>query len=513
MARLKHPNIVQVHAVGEIDRRPFFAMELVEGGSLARRIAGKIQPADQAARWLQTLAGAMHYAHGQGIIHRDLKPGNIVLTPDGTPKITDFGLARRLEGDATHTHDGKIRGTVCYMSPEQARGDYGEIGPLSDVYALGVVLYELLTGRPPFKEATDHDTLALVRTQDPAPLREFNPGVDAELEAICLKCLEKKPGQRYRSAQALADDLGRWLRHERTVARPRSRLVRICRMLRRHWVASAMASLVAATAVMGPIVYYYLHPDRPLWTIQRQWDKGRQVTLINETGLPKWCRWRTNDTETRYFSRADGALTIEARRLGLLELWREDSRRSRFRLRGQVRHDERVQNGDSEVGLFFAHRTYPVKEGRTAHCFFTLSLDNLTVCMNSKSPTERVPNQFRLSIRRHLEPEPPLFSELMAECQRMPFTSTYPPYRADDWWSLTLEVTPDWIRGYLGDQPLPKLSRRVFMDHARALTVYHNPYPMSFLPDLPAEGGLGLYVYRATASFRRFTIEAIDSEP
>ncbi len=154
VAALRHPNIVQVHDVGEVDGRPYFTMELVEGGDLAEQIQGVPQPARQAADLVATLADAVHAAHQSGIVHRDLKPSNILLTEDGTPKVTDFGLARRLEGDGGLTLSGAPLGTPSYMAPEQARGDKDAIGPATDVYALGAILYELLTGRPPFRAET-----------------------------------------------------------------------------------------------------------------------------------------------------------------------------------------------------------------------------------------------------------------------------------------------------------------------------------------------------------------------
>ena len=220
VARLQQPNIVQIHEVGEHDGLPYFSLEYVEGGSLAERIGGKPQPVNEAARHVELLARAMAYAHEQGIVHRDLKPANVLLTKDGQPKITDFGLAKRLESDASQTQSGTLMGTPNYMAPEQARGEVREVGPLADVYALGVILYEMLTGRTPFLGASILDTLEQVRNQEPVPPSRLQPKVPRDLETICLKCLQKEPAKRYATAAALADDLRRFLAGEPILARP-----------------------------------------------------------------------------------------------------------------------------------------------------------------------------------------------------------------------------------------------------------------------------------------------------
>jgi serine/threonine-protein kinase len=175
VAALRHPNIVQIYEVGDVSGQPYFTMELVEGGDLAEKIQGVPQPARQAAALVATLADAIHEAHQSGIVHRDLKPGNILLTEDGTPKVTDFGLARRLQGEGGLTLSGVPMGTPSYMAPEQARGDKGAVGPATDVYALGAILYELLTGRPPFRAESATATLQQVVADEPVPPARLNP--------------------------------------------------------------------------------------------------------------------------------------------------------------------------------------------------------------------------------------------------------------------------------------------------------------------------------------------------
>ena len=255
-ARLHHPNIVQIFEVGEHGEMPFLSLEFCGGGSLAKKLAGTPLLPAEAAALVQTLARAMQAAHAKGVIHRDLKPANVLLADDGTPKIADFGLAKKLD-EAGQTLPGDVMGTPPYMAPEQAGGK--EVGPLADVYALGAVLYECLTGRPPFKAATPLDTIFQVMSSaEPVPPRRLNPAVPRDLEIICLKCLQKEPGQRYDSALALADDLDRFLSHKPILARPSSRRERFAKWCRRNpWIALLIVAL-AAYAVTTSVLYWYL---------------------------------------------------------------------------------------------------------------------------------------------------------------------------------------------------------------------------------------------------------------
>jgi hypothetical protein len=246
-ARLQHPHIVQIHEIGAQVDRPYFSLEFVEGGSLDKKLAGTPQPPRTAAALLETLARAMHYAHERGVVHRDLKPANVLLTVDGVPKIGDFGLAKQLDAEMDHTQSGAILGTASYMAPEQALGQKQKIGPLSDVYALGAILYEMLTGRPPFRGTTLLETLEQVRSEEPVPPKRLQPGVLRDLETICLKCLHKEPGKRYPSALALAEDPRRFSNGEPIQARPVGAPERLWRWCRRKPALAGLV-LVAITA-------------------------------------------------------------------------------------------------------------------------------------------------------------------------------------------------------------------------------------------------------------------------
>ncbi len=258
-AKLDHPGIVPVFEVGQHEGHHYFTMAYVEGESLAHRLTrGLPQPRD-AALLLKQVAEAVAYAHVEGVVHRDLKPANILLPacglaeaaakPQAAPRITDFGLAKQIERDSVLTVTGQVLGTPSYMPPEQASGKRGQVGPLSDVYSLGAVLYALLTGRPPFQAATGLDTLLQVLDQEPVPPRQLNRSIPRDLETICLKCLEKEPSRRYASARDLVADLDRYLNKQTIKARPSSRRERLVKWMRRRPAAAALLGVSVAAAI------------------------------------------------------------------------------------------------------------------------------------------------------------------------------------------------------------------------------------------------------------------------
>lgn len=259
VGRLAHPNIVQIHEVGTEQGRPFLSLEYIEGGSLDRRLSGAPMPPREAAALVHTLAAAMCHAHERGVIHRDLKPANILLTTDGVPKITDFGLAKRIfEEQSGQTASGAMLGTPSYMAPEQALGNSRDSGVAVDVYALGAMLYELLTGRPPFRGATLLDTLEQVRSQEPVAPRQLIGKLPRDLETICLKCLQKQPAHRYGTSAELADDLQRFLDHLPIHARPVGYVGRLARWSARNpmlaVLTAALAVVLTTASIVAPIV-------------------------------------------------------------------------------------------------------------------------------------------------------------------------------------------------------------------------------------------------------------------
>lgn len=247
-ARMRHPNIVQIYDVGEENGIPYMALEFVDGGTLARAIALKpMTPAD-AAVLVETLARAVAYAHSRGVIHRDLKPANVLLSSDG-PKVADFGVALILDPGAS-AHSGVLAGTPNYMAPEQA-DSRKDVGPPADVYALGAILYECLTSRPPFKAATPLETLDLVKNRPPVPPAALQPGVPEDLDTICLKCLDKEPGRRYSTAEELAEDLARYRHGRPIIARPVGRAERVWRWIRRNPIDASLVGTLALAIAIG----------------------------------------------------------------------------------------------------------------------------------------------------------------------------------------------------------------------------------------------------------------------
>ena len=243
-ARLQHPNIVAVHEIGETGGQPYFSMDYVAGRNLAELVRDRPLPARQAAGYVRTIAQAVQYAHAHGVLHRDLKPANVLIDESDEPRVTDFGLARQLAGDSGLTLTGQVLGSPNFMPPEQGAGKQARVGPASDIYGLGALLYYLLTARPPFVAETFEATLAQVLNTDPVAPRQLNPTIPLDLETICLKCLEKDPARRYASADELADELGRFLRDEPIHARSIGPAGRAWRWCRRKPALAAMAAAV-----------------------------------------------------------------------------------------------------------------------------------------------------------------------------------------------------------------------------------------------------------------------------
>src|SRR5213082_1324462 len=296
-ARLEHPGIVPIHEVGERDGSCYFSMKFIEGGQLDEVARREPMPIRQAAELIAKVARTVHYAHEHGILHRDIKPGNILLDEKGEPHLTDFGLARLVESESSVTHTLDILGTPSYMAPEQAVGNNTAVSNATDVYGIGAVLYQLLTGHPPFAGGATYETIRLLLDTEPRQPRRLNPKIERDLTTICLKCLEKDPKRRYSSALALAEDLERWLKHEPILARHTGIIGRSRKWMRRNPSAALLAAcLVALAAAAGWIVWkseFIRHPVTngiavlPFENLSEQKEDGAFVDGVQDDVLTK----------------------------------------------------------------------------------------------------------------------------------------------------------------------------------------------------------------------------------
>lgn len=285
-AKLAHPHIVPLHYVEEDEGQPYFVMTYIDGTTLARRLAEGPLPAVDAARLLVQVSRAVQHAHAQGVLHRDLKPSNILLDRDGTPYVSDFGLAKLVDDDGSLTQSGALLGTPSYMPPEQASRGWGPIGPASDVYSLGAILYQMLTGRPPFQAPSPLDTVLLLLEQEPIPPRVLNPKVNADLEMIALKCLQKPAGLRYPSASALADDLDAFLAGEPVAARSTTLRALAARLLGETHHAAVLENwgLLWICHSVALIVFFGLTNVLVLQNVRERWP----YVAIFTVGLGAW---------------------------------------------------------------------------------------------------------------------------------------------------------------------------------------------------------------------------------
>ncbi len=293
VARVRHPNVVQIFDTGEHEGCLYLALEYVSGGSLDRRLGSHPLPFGEAARILEQLALGVQAAHDAGIVHRDLKPANVLLDPDGTPKVTDFGLAKLHDAAVRLTVTGTTAGTPCYMSPEQVNSDPNQIGPATDIYGLGGILYECLTGRPPFDAPTTLETIRQVAEEEVVPVCRLQASVPRDLETICLKCLRKDPSKRYPTAQALADDLARFRAGEPILARPVGVAEQTWRWVRRHPVVPLMALTLGlmVASVVGLMAWTTYHAYQVAGQLRE-----RELHLHGLRGT----LLRLDETQTRY---------------------------------------------------------------------------------------------------------------------------------------------------------------------------------------------------------------------
>jgi serine/threonine-protein kinase len=518
VARLDHPGTVPIYEVGQWDAEGldapilYFSMKLLEGGDLTALCRAGPEDVDQrrVAHLLASAARALHHAHEQGIVHRDLKPSNILLDREGQAHVTDFGLALSLERDLSLTQTGAIVGTPGYMSPEQASG-HRDLTPATDVYGLGAVLYALLTGRPPFKGNSTLDTLLHVKERDPDPPSLWNWSLDRTLEAICLKCLAKEPGQRYASAAALADDLENWLAGEPTVARPERWSGKVRRILRRQRSKAVVAATVALTGTVliaastlfqgpSPGEKEARRQQEALESMQRDLAAGKPVQLIGDTGAPRYFQWRSAEPTQMTSKAADDAFVIQSWKYGVLELL-PDPMHDSYRIRAQIRHDH--SNGkEGLVGIYFCYSNAG-PDGSMVHRFFKVEFRDR---YDPGEPDERrdIPHEVLFALHSHHEPS--MIPRTVKPGVNAFFQPSEISVRLPEFRDLMVEIRPGDVRVFWEDralsQPFSGKLREKWLQQFTKLTALDAEFPL--------RGGMGLFVDQSSASFRNVSVEPLD---
>jgi hypothetical protein len=521
VARLKHPHIVQIYDYGEEDGQPYFSMELMEGGSLKQQLAGQPQPERAAAELVRTLALAVQAAHQEQVVHRDLKPGNVLLDKAGLAKIADFGLAKLLDDDQGSSLPEAIVGTPSYMAPEQARGDAGAVGPLVDVYALGAILYEMLTGRPPFLAAHRQATMDQVCSERPQSIAPQRPRVPRDLEAICLKCLEKDPEKRYASAEALADDLGRWQRGDSTLALPLSWPQWAWRKLRRHALVRSAAAIVLLASAVALAVVVCRDPERTIQQLESQLALGKPVPLLPDGKGPRWFRLRTGEGSAQIRRSNQGSFTISAFEPVLCELIR-DPRQDRYRFRAEVQLASADPTG--VAGIYFAHQATPLAT-TDLHEFIELTFNDImdakdawkTMCNALPPPYPPEPRANPVGFNSRLYAEP--LERLKETKFEVAMPEICPSVRGATpgvWCSLVVEVTPDTVSTFWDGKPVGSVATAEITKATKnCLALLRKDHPDELAarqegPCLNFRGGLGLYVSRSSANFRDVAVEPME---
>jgi serine/threonine-protein kinase len=509
VARLRHPNVIQLYEFGEHGGQPYFSMEFAAGGSLGRRLGGGPLAVREAAELVRTLALATHAAHQEHIVHRDLKPANVLLMDDGTPRISDFGLAKLLDTDSGQTRSNAVLGTPAYMAPEQAAGRVRDTGPAVDVWALGVILYECLTGRGPFRGDDKEDTLERVRAREPERPSRLRPGLSPDLEAVCLKCLEKKPGDRYPTAAALADDLGRWLEGRAVWARPRRWYERAWRRARARPYLGVAAAVVLVAAVAAPFVADRLDPEYPRKRVERLLARGKPFVIEGHEGFPGPFRSVLGDAGLPKPNAQERCGMVETLGFGLVELVRDPGCEN-YRFLVEMRHDDGIV---SRVGLYFGYRDDLVG-GIRQGSYYTFTFADKGPGARAErdaddNPVSRVVLQGHSFVEDGQHPYPPHG----AVGRGKTFHPINPEGLPGPWRVLVLEVRPEGVQAWwaLENAPLESVEKASAREMKDCLEAQKRicRLPAEIPTDFRPRSGLGLYVFNGRVSVRRIVLEPL----
>jgi serine/threonine-protein kinase len=532
-AQFEHPRVVRVYAVGQHDGVPYFTMEYVESGSLAQHMRRFLANPGSAVALIAKVARAVHYLHTKNIVHRDLKPANILLKEEhDEPLVSDFGLARLFDGeieqagrehpgaDARLTQAGAVMGTAAYMAPEQAAGQTDKLTAATDVWALGVVLYELLTGHRPFEGKDSASVRDAVLTAAPPPPRAYQARIGLDLEAICLRCLEKNPQRRYATAQALVDDLERLQRGDPILPERLPR--RVFRKVRRHKAASAIAAVCGVLVLIIAFLVSDYRPAQPpdktaaaeanLKTVLAEVATGRRVDLIPTLGPPGAYRWASRGIHDALSEAADKPFSVNATSFALLELLPANPLQ-RCRLTLDVHHDGGAKDG--EVGIYFSYSKQFSAQGLPIHCFCGISFNDVTPVWENLPPMEenlpKPANQMRLQSFLLIQKAAEESTGLMRHRGPPGLSTNFKPAGLTNptpWRTLEVDLLPDQIRVAWDHLPLPPVPR-ARLQSSMKFAIGKSPLKPLQEPQLLPKEALGLYVYGATAWFRRCSIEAL----
>jgi serine/threonine-protein kinase len=497
--QLRHPHIVAIHEFGECDGRPYFTMDFVEGSNLAKRAGEFAGQPKRAAALVEKIARAVHHAHERGVLHRDLKPANILMRGPDDPVVADFGLARLADGDVSLTATGAVIGTPPYMAPEQFLARHDLFGPPTDVWALGVILHELLTGRRPFAGSARDEVQSTVLTMEPQPPSVHDGSVPPTLDAVVLRCLCREPADRYQSAKELADDLALWQAGQRPkTRRPLTRAAR--RRRRRLAVTVAVLLIVALTVFGGALIWWYsLDPEA---RARRELKETGSVRLVGETGPPRCYRELTENIDIVSNSKRE-PFTLKSNGLGLLEFMTTTDQ-DRYRFRGELQLVEGAEG--AEVGLYVGRESFPRGKPEWYSIIAALCVrreptpgqpepggEFYLKTINCQPPTP-TGGATRMLGRARFEPDRPggdrwILVEFEMTSNHIVADATFPgqrdPRRLGDWDRVKLEA----LRLEVGD--------------------VGRPAAVPITPTYDPSSGIGLYVRKATVRVRNVVVEKL----
>jgi hypothetical protein len=485
LAQLSHPHVMQVYDFGEGDGRPYFTMQLAARGSLAKHLPRFGADARAAAALVEKVARGVQHAHDRGILHRDLKPANVLLGEGDEPLVSDFGLVKFVYVEAEGlTQAGQTPGTPAYMAPEQAAGRGDQVSPRTDVWALGVILYELLTGRRPFTGQSREETLHHILTTPVPPPRSHRPEIDAALEGVVMKCLEKEPERRYQSAGELAADLGRWLRGGLRPPAPAGRLARLVRGVRRHPLRAAAAGSAAVLALLVALVVAAAFQPQPRGPKEPPPDPP--ITLIGDAGPPKEVQWLFGGKGVTVRPTTDG-FSFRATTPAAAQLLAEPPWES-YCLEADVRQEAARMGA---AGVFFGGVRYPT-DGGSCHL----------LCGMGIAERGLLSGQLFLTVSRTPDDNPAV-SRSATLFRDHPFTGVDKPDVEAPWHQLAVEVTGKDVKLHFDGRHLRTVSSE---EICRGGALLFNKAGEPGWTSVP-RGGIGVYVDKdVAATFRRVTI-------